>query len=217
VPGGIAMAFGITVAILAAMDYELISKSSDANILPIAGACAFGLGLIVMVFEIKSSNKIKTYLAKFKILDSGGCYNQDRLKEWYLDRVGHNTFRVKKNLESIDNLIRRYSEETPPKDWEIVRYKAASSREQTEELGKMIIFDFAQIVESVENPQLVESYGINILYYSLDLIDKTLRTEPACDKNLLRELRKSIRDQIARLDMAIKLLNQERKKMIACL
>jgi hypothetical protein len=217
VPGGIAMAFGITVAILAAMDYELISKRSDANILPIAGACAFGLGLIVMVFEIKSSNKIKTYLAKFKILDSGGCYNQDRLKEWYLDRVGHNTFRVKKNLESIDNLIRRYSEETPPKDWEIVRYKAASSREQTEELGKMIIFDFAQIVESVENPQLVESYGINILYYSLDLIDKTLRTEPACDKNLLRELRKSIRDQIARLDMAIKLLNQERKKMIACL
>jgi len=204
------MAFGITVAILAAVDYELISKSSDANISSIAGAGAFGLGLIVMVFEMKSWNKIKTYL-KFKRVDNRIGYNQDRLKERYLNRVSHNTFRIMKNLESIDNLIRRYYEETPPKDWEIVRYNAARSREQIEELRKKIILDFAQIVELIENPQLVDSYGIRILYYSLDIIDETLKTGPICDKNLLREVRKSIRGQIARLDMAIKLLNQERK------
>src|ERR687892_346409 len=120
--------------------------------------------------------------------------------------------RIIKNLTRLANLIDKYSDDPPPKDWQIVRYNADRSRKQTEELGKKIVLDFTQIIDSVENPRLADKFGANNLYYTLYLIDEILRIDPEHDKEPLRELRKGIREQIGKLDGALSLLEEEGKE-----
>lgn len=215
VPASIVMAFGVTISITAIIDHHLTIQIARPDIIAISGICGIAFGLMAIVLgyssEMNAYNKMKTIFRKAKLSNSGLSYNKDSEKKIYLGCVSHNTLQLTKKLATLGNLIRRYSEETPPKDWQIVRYNAARSKQQIEELCKRIILDFAQIVDLIENPHLVDLYGIKTLYHSLDLIDQTLRIDPEIHENLLRELRREIREQIALLEKALELINQEKK------
>jgi hypothetical protein len=119
--------------------------------------------------------------------------------------------RITKNLVRLENLIDKYSNDPPPKDWQIVRYSADRSRKQIEVLGKKIVLDFTQIIDLVENPHLRDKFSANNLYFTLYLFDETLRIDPEYDKELLRELRKGFREHIAQLDKTQALLDEEKK------
>jgi hypothetical protein len=123
----------------------------------------------------------------------------------------YNTLRIAKNLVRLENLIEKYGEDPPPKDWQIVRYSADRSRKQIEELGKKIILDFTQIIDLVENPRLADKFGTNNLYYTLYLLDETLRIDPEYNKEHLRELRKGFREQVAQLDETLSSLDGEKE------
>nr|MDQ3854619.1 hypothetical protein [Thermoproteota archaeon] len=149
---------------------------------------------------------------KVKITDASEVkQREDRKKKYYLHRISSNILRIIKNLTRIANLIDKYSDDPPPKDWQIVRYSADRSRRQTEELGKRIILDFTHIIDLVESPRLADKLGANNLYYALYLINNTLRIDPEYDKELLRELRKEIREQIGKLDDTLSLVEEEEK------
>jgi hypothetical protein len=135
---------------------------------------------------------------------------EGRKKNYYLHRISSNILRITKNLVRLENLIDEYSDNPPPKDWQIVRYSADRSRKQTEELGKKIVLDFAQIIDLVQNPHLADKFGVNNLYYTLYLFDEILRIDPERDKEFLRELRKGIMEQIGKLDGTLSLLEEEK-------
>ena len=150
-------------------------------------------------------------LTKVKIRDTEIKPREDRKKSYYLHRITSNTLRITKNLVRLENLIEKYGEDSPPKDWQIVRYSADRSRKQIEELGKKIILDFTQIIDLVENPRLADKFGANNLYYTLYLLDETLRIDPEYNKEHLRELRKGFREQVAQLDETLSSLDGEKE------
>jgi hypothetical protein len=150
-------------------------------------------------------------LTKVKIRDTEIKPREDRKKSYYLHRITSNTLRITKNLVRLENLIEKYGEDPPPKDWQIVRYSADRSRKQIEELGKKIILDFTQIIDLVENPRLADKFGTNNIYYTLYLLDETLRIDPEYNKEHLRELRKGFREQVAQLDETLSSLDGEKE------
>ena len=150
-------------------------------------------------------------LTEVKIRDTTGVKQREgRKKNYYLHRISSNTLRITKNLVRIGNLIDKYIDDPPPKDWQIVRYSADRSRKQTEELRKKIVLDFAQIIDLVQNPRLADKFGVNNLFYILYLFDEILRIDPEHDKELLRELRKGVMEQIGKLDGTLSLLEEEK-------
>ncbi|MDQ3837165.1 MAG: hypothetical protein M3270_09580 [Thermoproteota archaeon] len=217
VPAGIVLAFGIATTTMATIDHKLTLQKAGPDIIVIGGTCGIASGLIVIVLgyysEMKPSSKMKTIFTMVKIWKIGSNYSEDSERKFHLDRVSHNTLQLTKNLVRLGNLIRGYKVESPPKDWQIVRYNATRSREDVEELCKRIILDFAQIVDLIENPRLVDLFGIKTLYHCWDLIDQTLKIDPRNDKKLLIELRREIRRQVEQLERALKLLDQEKKRI----
>jgi hypothetical protein len=212
VPASVVMAVGITMTLIAILEYNLTTRIAD-NTSNMLGIISFASGIIGMVMgyylQIKPSKRMERILTEFKIRDTEVKHRRYRKKNYYLDRISSNTLRIKKNLVRLENLIDKYSDDPPPKDWYIVRYSADRSRKQTEELGKKIVLDFTEIVDLVENPRLADKFGANNLYYTLYLFNRILRIDPEYDKELLRELRKSIRDQIGKLDGALSSLEEE--------
>ncbi|MDQ3848066.1 MAG: hypothetical protein M3261_03825 [Thermoproteota archaeon] len=217
VPAGIVMAFGTASTTIAAIDHKPTVQIAGLDIILISGISGIALGLIVIILsycsEMKPSSKIKSIFTKVNIKNNGFNRNEDSERKYYLDCVIDNTLQLTKNLVRLENLIRGYNAETPPKDWQLVRYNATRSREEVEELCKWIILDFAQIVDLIENPDLVHLFGIKTLYYSRDLIDQTLKIDPGGDKKLLSELRRGIREQVAQLERALELLDREKKRI----
>jgi hypothetical protein len=217
VPAGIAMAFGVASTTIATIGNKLTVNMTRPDIILTGGISGIALGLTVIVlgyyFDIKPSNKMQILLTKAKLRNIEFNHNEDSETKFYLDRVRNNTLRLTKNLVRLGNLIRGYSLETPPKDWQIVRYNAARSMEQIEELYKRIILDFGQIVDIINNPRLVDLFGIKTLHFSEDLIHQTLKIDPENDIKQLIELRRDIREQISRLEKALELLDQERKRI----
>jgi hypothetical protein len=160
---------------------------------------------------MKPSKIMERILTEVKIRDTTEVKQREgRKKNYYLHRISSNTLRITKNLVRIENLIDKYSDDPPPKDWQIVRYSADRSRKQTEELRKKIVLDFAQIIDLVQNPRLADKFGVNNLFYTLYLFDEILRIDPEHDKELLRELRKGIMEQIGKLDGTLSLLEEEK-------
>ena len=51
----------------------------------------------------------------------------------------------------------------------------------------------------------------NNLYYTLYLLDETLRIDPEYNKEHLRELRKGFREQVAQLDETLSSLDGEKE------
>ena len=215
IPASIAMAVGTTATLMAILQYNLILEVVGTNtiILSSTGGNAIGIiGLLIGYYsQIKPSKKIERILSKVMIRDNEVKYREDRKKNYYLHRISSNTLRITKNLVRLENLIDKYSNDPPPKDWQIVRYSADRSRKQIEELGKKIVLDFSQIIDSVENPHLADKFGANNLYFTLYLFDKTLRINLEYDKELLRELRKGFSEHIEELDKTLALLDEEKK------
>jgi hypothetical protein len=204
-----AIAVGTTATLMTILDYNLIAEMHDTNtILSIGGIT---IGLIGLVIGYYSQNKpdeiMESLLTKVKKREGGK-------KGYYLNRITSNASLITKYLVRLEDLIARYSDEPPPKDWQMVRYTADRSRKKTEELGKKIILDFTQIIDLVENSHLADKFGANSLFYSLYLFDETLRINPEYDKELLRELRKGIREHITELDDAVSSLKKEKEKKI---
>src|SRR5215211_3010119 len=181
VPASIAIAVGTTATLLAILQHNLNLQIVDTNTILLSSIGGIAIGIIGLV-----------------------------MGNYYLHRISSNTLRITKNLVRIENLIDKYSDDPPPKDWQIVRYSADRSRKQTEELRKKIVLDFAQIIDLVQNPRLADKFGVNNLFYTLYLFDEILRIDPEHDKELLRELRKGIMEQIGKLDGTLSLLEEEK-------
>src|SRR5918993_4421167 len=215
VPASIAMAVGTTATIMAILQYNLILEIVDTTTILLCsiGGIAIGTSGLMMGYysQIKPSKRMERILTKVKIRDTEIKPREDRKKSYYLHRLTSNTLRIIKNLVRLENLIEKYGEEPPPKDWQIVRYNADRSRKQIEELGKKMVLDFTQIIDSVENPHLADKFSANNLYFTLYLFDETLRINLEYDKELLRELRKGFRQHIAELDKTLALLDEEKK------
>jgi hypothetical protein len=215
IPASVAMAVVTTATLIAILQYNLTLEIADTNsiVLSITGGIAIGIiGLLMGYYsQIEPNKKIERILFKVKIRDNEVKYREDRKKNYYLHRISSNTLRITKNLVRLENLIDKYSNDPPPKDWQIVRYSADRSRKQIEELGKKIVLDFTQIIDLVENPHLRDKFSANNLYFTLYLFDETLRIDPEYDKELLRELRKGFREHIAQLDKTQALLDEEKK------
>ena len=219
VPASVAMAVGTTAALLTILQHNLILQIVDANTILLSSIGGIAIGIIVLVlgyyyyFQMKPHKIMERIFIEVKIRDTIEVkQREDTKKKYYLHRISSNILRIIKNLTRLANLIDKYSDDPPPKDWQIVRYDADRSRKQTEELGKKIVLDFTQIIDSVENPRLADKFGANNLYYTLYLIDEILRIDPEHDKEPLRELRKGIREQIGKLDGALSLLEEEGKE-----
>src|SRR5215213_2109214 len=196
VPASIALAVGTTATLMIILEYNLTPGISDTNTTLSIGGNA--IGIIGLVIGYYSQNKPSK--------------RDGRKKYHYLNRISSNTLLITKNLVRLENLIDKYSDDPPPKDWQIVRYSADRSRKKTEELEKKIVLDFTQIIDLVENSRLADKFGANSLYYSWYLFDETLRINPEYDKELLRELRKAIRKQIAELDDTLHSLKEEEEE-----
>ena len=208
VPASIAIAVGITATLLAILQYNLNLQIVDTNTILLSSIGGIAIGIIGLVmgyyyFQMKPSKIMERILTEVK-------QREGRKKNYYLHRISSNTLRITKNLVRIENLIDKYSDDPPPKDWQIVRYSADRSRKQTEELRKKIVLDFAQIIDLVQNPRLADKFGVNNLFYTLYLFDEILRIDPEHDKELLRELRKGIMEQIGKLDGTLSLLEEEK-------
>lgn len=208
VPASIALAVGITATLLAILQYNLNLQIVDTNTILLSSIGGIAIGIIGLVmgyyyFQMKPSKIMERILTEVK-------QREGRKKNYYLHRISSNTLRITKNLVRIENLIDKYSDDPPPKDWQIVRYSADRSRKQTEELRKKIVLDFAQIIDLVQNPRLADKFGVNNLFYTLYLFDEILRIDPEHDKELLRELRKGIMEQIGKLDGTLSLLEEEK-------
>src|SRR5919107_4939119 len=218
VPASVAMAVGTTTTLLAILHHNLTLQIVDTNTILLGSTGGIAIGIIVLVmgyyyFQMKPRKIMERIFTKVKITDASEVkQREDRKKKYYLQRISSNILRIIKNLTRLANLIDKYCDDPPPKDWQIVRYNADRSRKQTEELGKKIVLDFTQIIDSVENPRLADKFGANNLYYTLYLIDEILRIDPEHDKEPLRELRKGIREQIGKLDGALSLLEEEGKE-----
>ena len=215
IPASIAMAVGTTATLMAILQYNLILEIVGTNTIILSSTVGIAIGIIGLLIgyysQIKPSKKIERILSKVMIRDNEVKYREDRKKNYYLHRISSNTLRITKNLVRLENLIDKYSNDPPPKDWQIVRYSADRSRKQIEELGKKIVLDFTQIIDSVENPHLADKFGANNLYFTLYLFDETLRINLEYEKELLRELRKGLRQHIAELDKTLALLDEEKK------
>jgi hypothetical protein len=218
VPGGVAMAVGTTATLLAILQHDLTLQIVDTNTILLSSTGGIAIGIIVLFlgyyyFQMKPHKIMERILTEVKIRDTTEVkQREDRKKKYYLHRISSNILRIIKNLARLANLIDKYSDDPPPKDWQIVRYSAYRSRKQTEELGKRIVLDFTQIIGSVENPRLADKFGANSLYYTLYLINEILKIDPEYDKEHLRELRKDIREQIGKLDGTLSLLEEEEKE-----
>lgn len=208
VPASIALAVGTTATLLAILQHNLNLQIVDTNTILLSSIGGIAIGIIGLVmgyyyFQMKPSKIMERILTEVK-------QREGRKKNYYLHRISSNTLRITKNLVRIENLIDKYSDDPPPKDWQIVRYSAGRSRKQTEELRKKIVLDFAQIIDLVQNPRLADKFGVNNLFYTLYLFDEILRIDPEHDKELLRELRKGIMEQIGKLDGTLSLLEEEK-------
>ena len=220
VPASAAMAVGTTVTLLTILQHNLILQIVDATTIILLSAIGgIAIGIIVLVlgyyyyFQMKPHRIMERLLTEVKIISNtnGVKQREDRKKKYYLHRISSNISRIIKNLTTLANLVDKYSDSPPPKDWQIVRYSANRSRKQTEEIVGKIVLDFTQIIDSVENPRLADNFGANNLYYTLYLIDAILKIDPEYDKELLRELRKGIREQTEKLDGTLSLLEEEKE------
>jgi hypothetical protein len=208
VPASIAIAVGTTATLLTILQHNLNLQIVYTNTILLSSIGGIAIGIIGLVmgyyyFQMKPSKIMERILTEVKI-------REGRKKNYYLHRISSNTLRITKNLVRIENLIDKYSDDPPPKDWQIVRYSADRSRKQTEELRKKMVLDFAQIIDLVQNPRLADKFGVNNLFYTLYLFDEILRIDPEHDKELLRELRKGIMEQIGKLDGTLSLLEEEK-------
>jgi hypothetical protein len=218
VPASVAIAVGITVALLAILQHYLNMQIVDTNTIPLLPSSTSGIaiGIILLVigyyyFQMRPNKIMERILAEIKRRDSTAVKQIElRKKNYYLHRISSNTLRITKDLARLENFIDKYSDDPPPKDWEIVRYTAERSRKKAEELEKKIVLDFAQIIDLVDNPQLADKFGAKNLYYTLYLFDEILRIDPEYNKVLLRELRNGIREQIGKLDGTLSLLEEEK-------
>lgn len=219
VPASVVMAVGTTVTLLTILQHDLILQIVDATtVILLSSIGGIAIGIIVLVlgdyyFQMKPHRIMERILTEVKIIRDTTEVKQreDRKKKYYLHRISSNISRIIKNLTTLANLVDKYSDYPPPKDWQIVRYSANRSRKQTEEIVKKIVLDFTQIIDSVENPRLADKFGANNLYYTLYLIDAILKIDPEYDKKLLRELRKGIREQTEKLDGTLSLLEEEKE------
>jgi hypothetical protein len=204
-----AIAVGTTATLMTILDYNLIAGMHDTNTILSIGGITIGLiGLVIGYYSQNNPDKIMdSLLTRVKKRERGKEY-------YYLNRIISSASLITKYLVRLEGHIARYSDEPPPKDWQIVRYTADRSKKKTEELGKKIILDFTQIIDLVENSHLADKFGANSLYQSLYLFDETLRINPEYDEELLRELRNGIREHIEQLNDAISSLKKEKEKKI---
>ena len=218
VPASLAIAVGTTLTLLAILYHYLNFQIVDTNTILLLASSTGGIaiGIIVLVagyyyFQMNPHKLVEKILAEIKRRDTTSVSQIElRRKNYYLHCISRNTLRIAKDLARLENLIDKYSDDPPPKDWQIVRYTAERSRKLAEELEKKIVLDFAQIIDLVENSQLAHKFGVNSLYSSLYLFDEILKVDPEYNKVLLSELRKRIREQIEKWDETLSLLEEEK-------
>jgi 3-polyprenyl-4-hydroxybenzoate decarboxylase len=170
------------------------------------------VGLIISHYYPQTSKKIKTILIKAKMIDAEVIYSDDDMKrDYYLGHIIANMARVIKDLVILESTVRKYLDNSLPKDWQTIRYLADRSRKQIDKVEQEVVLDFAQILDLVHNKCLVDRNSTNNLHYSLYLCQEILRIDPEHGELLLRNLAKALRGEIAQLDEIQVLLEKERE------
>jgi hypothetical protein len=220
VSASVAISIGITIVIMVILQNDMTAKVPNGNSNAIAlGLLVIGIGIISLVLrhflaQIKISKTLRMILVRSKVIGTDVNYGDDDndiKRNYYLEQVAGNISTAIKDLTSLENLIRKYLENSPPNNWETVRYIADRSRIKIAKLEREVVLDFAQILHLIRNKDLTDRKMINNLYYSLHLCQELLRIRPENNKHLLRNLKDALRTEIAQLDYMLILLEKERK------
>src|SRR5918995_3483256 len=116
VPASVAIAVGITVTLLAILQYYLNMQIVDTNttlFLPSStGGIAIGIILLVIgyycYFQIKPSKIMERILTKIKRRDTTAVRQIElRKKNHYLQRISSNALRITKDLARLENFINK--------------------------------------------------------------------------------------------------------------
>src|ERR687896_453969 len=135
VPASVVIAIGTTVTLLTILQHDLILQIVDATtVILLSSIGGIAIGIIVLVlgdyyFQMKPHRIMERILTEVKIIRDTTEVKQreDRKKKYYLHRISSNISRIIKNLTTLANLVDKYSDYPPPKDWQIVRYSEKDS------------------------------------------------------------------------------------------
>jgi hypothetical protein len=220
VSASVVISIGITIVIMVILQNDLTAKVPNENSNAIVlGLFVVAIGIISLVVrhylsQIKIINTLKMILIRSEIIGADVKYggdDNDIKRNYYLEQVAGNISTVIKDLTILENLIRKYLDNSPPNNWETVRYIAERSRIKIAKLEQEVVLDFAQILHLIHNKDLTDRKMINNLYYSLHLCQELLRIRPENNKHLLRNLKEAFRTEIAQLDYMLLLREKERE------
>lgn len=220
VSASVAISIGITVVIMVILQNDMTAKVPNGNSNAIVlGLFVIGIGIISLVVRhylthTKITKTLKMILIRSNVIGADVNYGDDDIdikRNYYLEQVAGNISKVIKDLILLENLIRKYLDNSLPNNWETVIYIADRSRKKIAKLERDVVLDFAQILHLVHNKDLTDRQRINNLYYSLHLCQELLRIRPENNEHLLRNLKDALRYEIAQLDCMLFLLEKERK------
>lgn len=220
VSASVAISIGITIVIMVILENDITAKVPNGNINAIVlGLLVIGIAIISLVVrhyltQIKITKTLRMILIRCKVIGADVNYggdDNDIKRNYYLEQVAGNISTVIKDLTILQNLIRKYLDNSPPNNWETVRYIADRSRIKIAKLEREVVLDFAQILHLIRNKDLTDRKMINNLYHSLHLCQELLRIRPENNEHLLRNLKDALRTEIAQLDYMLILLEKERK------
>ncbi len=209
-----AISIGTTAVTMVILRNDLTMQVLNAN--SIVAGSILGIGIIGLVIsqrytKTKTIKKIKAILIIAKMIELGANSDDDIKRDYYLKHITANMSLVIKDLVILENNVRKYLDNSLPKDWQNVRYIADHSRNQIAKLEQEVVLDFAQILDLIHNRSLIDRNRTNNLHCSLYLCQEILRINPENNEHLLRSLTNALRVEIAQLDEILVLLEKERE------
>jgi hypothetical protein len=211
-----AIAVGTTAVIMISLRSGLYTQVANAETVVATGIIGIAIGIIALATsyynpQVKTNKKIRRILANVKMTKTDATSSDGVKRDYFLERITANISLVTKDLIILENLLRKYLDNCLANSWQTVRYIAERSRKRIEKLEPEVLLDFAQIVDLIHSPSLIDRSTSHKLYYSLHLCHEILRINPEYDQNLLRDLGNALRLHIAQLDNILLLLERERE------
>ena len=210
------IAVGTTVVTMITLRSGLYTQVANAETVVATGITGIAIGIFALATsynnpQVKTYKKIRRIFANVKMTKTDATSSDGVKRDYFLERITANISLVTKDLIILENLLRKYLDNCLPNSWQTVRYIAERSRKRIEKLEQEVLLDFAQIVDLIHSPSLIDRSTAHKLYYSLHLCHEILRINPEYDQDLLRDLGNALRLHIARLDNILLLLERERE------
>ena len=211
-----AIAVGTTAVIMIILRSGLYTQVANAESVVATGITGIAIGIIALVTsynnpQVRTNKKIRRILADVKMIKTDVTSNDGVKRDYFLERITANISLVTKDLIILENILRKYLDNCLPNSWQTVTYIAERSRKRIEKLEQEVLLDFAQIVDLIHSPSLIDRSTAHKLFYSLHLCHEILRINPEYDRNLLRDLGNALRLHIAQFDNILVLLERVRE------